>query len=241
LYGWALPAGDARGAESGMDNSPRFDHAQAMTAIDLCGYVAAEYLALEQMATLLSQPADAEKWRLKRQRLSDVVNNWLWDDETRFYYDLDEQGTFICVKTPAGLIPMLGLIPDGDQAESLRVHVVDHREFWSNFPIASVGQDEPCYSNDRWRGPVWPMINLLIHHCLENYRFFDEAHRLAHRTLEEIARWYARTGCLFEYYDAQGSTAPADLPQKGLSQMKGPVADFHPTAAAYVCLAHRIR
>ena len=250
LYGWDIrsqdhPVAGARGAESGMDNSPRFDRVERMTAADLSAYMAAEYGALERIAGALGKMGDRERWCAMRSRIGERINELLWDDEDRFYYDLNERDEFIPVMTPAGLIPMLAKVPNRDQAESLRLHIVDEHKLWSPFPIASVAQDEESYSDDMYRGPAWPNLNLLVYHGLVAYGFYEEAARLAHRTLDEIAVWYRRTGCLYECYDARANVVPTDLPRKGGVGEAGAtgfgvIADLHWTAAVYIHFANLV-
>ncbi|MBN2311544.1 MAG: hypothetical protein JXR94_21380 [Candidatus Hydrogenedentes bacterium] len=250
LYGWFIraqadPVRGARGGESGMDNSPRFDGVESMTAVDLSSYLAGEYVALEKLARALERPEEARAWRDRRLGIAGLVNELLWDDEDRFYYDLDGEDRFIPIKTVAGLTPLHGRIADRDQAEGLRLHITQNHEFWTAFPVATVSRDEEEFSKDMWRGPAWANLNVLLYHALAAYGFREEAHGLAHKVIAEIARWYVRTGCLYEYYDSLGQDAPADLPRKGAPGPAGGVgfgviADYNWTAAAYIHLAHQV-
>ena len=250
LYGWRIrtnsdPIRCARGGESGMDNSPRFDNVSSMTAVDLCSYLASEYRALAKIARVVGEAGDAPEWLRRHARIAEQVNALLWDDEDQFYYDLDEQGAFVTVKTTAGLMPLLAGFPDGDRAEALRMHLMNPNEFWAPVPASSVSQDEPCFSYDMWRGPAWPNVNVLLYHGLMDYRFMDEARALARATLREIVRHYLRHGCFYEYYDAMAVHEPADLPRKGAPGELGGVGfgvveDLQWTAAAFVHLGHEI-
>lgn len=250
LYGWSIrtqddPVRGARGGESGMDNSPRFDSVESMTAVDLSSYMAGEYRFLEKMARLLDKESEAVEWNRRRCRIAALANQLFWDDEDRFYYDLDPLGHFVPVKTTAGLTPLHARIPDRDQAEALRAHITNLTEFWAMLPVSSVSQDEEQFSNDMWRGPSWINMNLLLFYGLETYGFTEEAHALAHASVSEIVRWYLATGCLYEYYDALCETAPRDLPRKGAPGTQGGVgfgvvADLNWTAAAYIHFCHQI-
>lgn len=250
LYGWRLrteddPVRGARGAESAMGNSPRFDEVESVTAVDLCSYLAREYRSLEIIALELGLPTDAAAWRGRTRAIRDGVNELLWDSEDMFYYDLDEQGRFIPVKTTAGLMPLFAEIADRDQAEALRTHLVHPHEFWTQFPAASVSEDERQFSKDMWRGGTWPAMNVLLHHGLTVYKYYEEAHDLAHKTINEISYRYALTGCIYEYYDPEGKDSPGDLPRKGAPGSEGGagfgvIEDYQPTAAAYIHLTHEI-
>ena len=250
LFGWSIrtdddPVTGARGAESAMGNSPRFDEAESITAVDLCSYLVREYRALEIMALELGMQKDAVEWRHRLRDVRDKVNELLWDTEDMFYYDLDHKGRFIPVKTVAGLMPLFAEIPDRDQAEALRTHVVHPHEFWTQFPAASVAEDESQFSKDMWRGSTFPAANVLLYRGLTAYKYYEEAHDLAHKTINEISYRYALTGCIYEYYDSLGKDSPADLPRKGAPGDKGGagfgvIEDYQPTAASYIYLTHEI-
>lgn len=248
LYGWKIrteddPITGARGAESAMGNSPRFDHATSITAVDLCSFLAREYRSLEIIALELGLQDDAVQWRHRLRDIRDKVNELLWDSEDMFYYDLDQDDQFIPVKTTAGLMPLFAEIADRDQAEALRTHLVHPHEFWTQFPAASVSEDEKEFSKDMWRGGAWPAANVLLHHGLTAYKYYEEAHDLAHKTINEISYRYALTGCIYEYYDPLGKDSPGELPRKGAPGAKGGagfgvIEDYQPTAAAYIHLTN---
>lgn len=250
LYGWRIRTGDdpvrgARGGESGMDNSPRFDSLERITAVDLSSYLASEYFAMERIARCLERPGDVSEWRQRRLQIADRVNELLWDDETRFYYDLDEAGEFVRIKTVAGFMPLLGQIPDRDRAEALRMHLMNPNEFWLPFPAPTVARDEATFSPDLWRGATWLNTNTLIYYGLMAYGFFQEARRLARASIQEVARNYMLYGCFYECYDASGAMPPSEMSRKGAPGEKGGVGfgvveDFHWTAACYVHLAHEL-
>lgn len=248
LYGWKIRTADdpvtgARGAESAMSNSPRFDGVTEITAVDLSSYLVREFRSLEILSLELGLQNDAVEWRRRLRDVRDRVNALLWDTEDMFYYDLDQDNRFIPVKTTAGFMPLFGEIPDRDQAEALRTHLVHPHEFWTQFPAASVAEDEKQFSKDMWRGGTWPAVNLLLYHGLAAYKYYEEAHDLAHKTINEISYRYALTGCIYEYYDPIGKDSPGDLPRKGAPGAKGGagfgvIEDYQPTAAAYIHLTH---
>ncbi len=250
LYGWYVrtdedPIKAARGGESGMDNNPRFDTITSNTAVDLCSYLAGEYLVMKKIAKKLGYADDVAKWYRRQQAIVERVNALLWDDEDRFYYDLDQDGKPILIKTPAGLLALHGHIPDHDRAEALRTHLMNPMEFWTFFPVPTVARDEESFSKDLWRGPTWLNIDLLLFYALEQYGYLEEARLLARTAVDEVNRWYRRTGCIHEYYDPLGEMPPPELPRKGAPGTAGGVgfgviADYHWSAAAIVDLLYAI-
>lgn len=248
LYGWKIrteddPIRGARGAESAMGNSPRFDGVSSMTAVDLSSYMVREYRSMEIMALEMGLQKDAVEWHTRAREIKAKVDELLWDSEDMFYHDLDERGRFIPVKTTAGFLPMFAEIPDRDRAESLRMHLMHPHEFWTQCPVASVSEDANEHSKDMWRGAMWPPMNVLLFRALTAYKYYEEAHALAHKTINEISYRYALSGCLYEYYDQTGKDHPRALPRKGAQGAQGGagfgvIEDCLPTAAAYIYLTH---
>lgn len=250
LYGWQVRVKDdavcaARGGESGMDNSPRFDTVEHITAVDLSSYMAAEYHHLGEMAAKLAKKEEAAQWRARHQRIVAAVNEALWDEESGFYYDLDEHGAFVKIKTLAGLAPFHAKAPGARRAQALMRHVMDPESFWTPLQLPSVARNEATFSKDMWRGPAWINVNLLLSYAIRAYGYETEAQQLAVRSLEEVTRWYEMLGCFYEYYDALAETPPPELPRKGAPGAAGGVGfgvvpDLQWTAAAFVDFAHSI-
>ena len=225
---------------SGMDNSPRFDRPVG-DAVDLNAYLVNEMFYLEKMALKLGLTADARMWTQMQRERSRKVNELLWDRETGFYYDLDPEGKQIKIKTVAGFTPLFAGVCSKKQAAALVEHLTNPKEFQRAFPLPSVSADEPTFCDNMWRGPVWINYNRLVIEGLARYGYQDEASKLRSITLKEIARWYARDGVIYEFYDSEGTRSPAELHRKGKAgigvgaRRTGPcVRDYHWTAAIFV-------
>ena len=209
LYGWKLaPDAVFPAAESGMNNSPRFDGLSSMTAVDLSSYMAAEYTVLEKMAKWLENASDAAKWGSRRREIVELMNELLWDDENTFYFDLDDAGDYIPIKTAAGFLALHGRVPDRDRAEALRMHLMNPKEFRTPIRVPSVSLNEDSFTNNMWRGPAWLNVNLFIYYGLMSYGFFQEAREIAHSSIDEVVRCYLLYGCFYEFYDASTDRAP---------------------------------
>ncbi len=250
LYGWKLnvdddPVRGARGREAGMDNSPRFDLVKEMTAVDLSSLMASEFRSMARVAKRLGRQSELNRWRDRHATLAELINTLLWDPSDRRYCDLDEHGNLLPLTTSAGLMPLFARVADRDSAEALRTHLRTAWSLGTPVPAASVAQEDPAFSGDFWRGPTWMTTNLLVYYGLVAYGFLEEAHDLAHRSVGEMVRWYNRTGCFYECYDAMGNTPPAELPRKGGVGAQGGdghgvITDFHNTAAAFLQFVHNL-
>jgi len=237
----AHPISGSRGGESGMDNSPRFDGPGNDDAVDFNSFIANDLEYLAKIAEETGYTEEAELWASKRRELIRLINKYLWDDEDHFYYDLNSEGEFVKVKTAASFTTLFAGVARKEQAEELIKHLTNPEEFWTPFPVATVSRDEPTFSKDMWRGPVWINYNYLTIEGLERYGYHDIARELAAKTLDWMAYWYEKTGVIWEYYDWEGKVNPRDLPRKGGVGEKGGlgfgvIGDYNWSAAVYIIL-----
>lgn len=99
------------------------------------------------------------------------INRHMWHADDGFYYNVDDAGEPLRVKTVAGFWPMLAGVADHQQARWLLFHLRNEKEFWRPLPFPSVAADEPTYICDGgyWLGGVWAPTNVMIIKGLERY------------------------------------------------------------------------
>lgn len=241
LLGWLMwPLG--YNYESGWDNSPRFDRGHPQASIDFNCYMVRELQALAEIAHILGYREDEKRWKAQAEELTARINAFLWDEETGFYYDREIDGTWVKIKTPAGLFPLFAGVASPAQAERLVKHLTNPAEFWAHMPVPTVALDEPVYEPDMWRGPVWLALNFIVIEGLRRYGYQDLADELKERTLAEVDRWYQATGCLWEFYDPRGQVPPSKLRRKWRKYrppypLASPIPDMQSlTGACFVAL-----
>lgn len=240
LFQWKIEGNPlCRSGESGMDNSPRFDLAVEMDAVDFGSFLANDYAACSRLARALSLDSMAEECAREADLIAQALNRHLWNPETGFYHDRLTSGEFLPLKAVSGFMPLFAGIADAKQAASLVGHLSNPRTFGSAFPVPSVSLDSGVYTKDMWRGPTWINMNYLIILGLRRYGYFAEASDLRKAILDTVKYWYEQEGCLFEYYDSLGLTSPRELDRKQrLLSGKGmtPICDYHWTAALTAAL-----
>jgi len=184
---------------------------EAHVSAGLSSLMANEYKCLERMAKSLELRREAEGWRDRRAEIAACMNSELWDTESLFYHDTDDAGEFLPVKASAGLLPLLGGIPDRDQAEAMRMRLMNPTEFWTPLPVPRVAANDPLFRQQADARRVSLVLNLLLYHGLTAYGFFQEARELARRSVQEAVRYYGLHGCIYGTFDATTELAPFEL------------------------------
>lgn len=249
LVEWAIE-GDplCRSGESGMDNSPRFDSATQLDAVDFNAFLAHECEVLARFAAELGRGHEAVAWQARHRTLCDLINQRLWSDRDGFYLDYDvEHHRRSPVLASSGFLPLLCGAASDDQARRLVAHLKDPTMFASAFPIPSIAvRDTEHYAKDMWRGPVWININWLVAEGLDRYGYHQEASGLRDRTLAIIERYAEQYGTMFEFYDDREELPPPQLLRKGKCDPDPDggncnlvIHDYGWTASLYVDLAFR--
>ena len=232
--------------ESGMDNSPRFDAAILLDAVDFNSYLAHECERMAGFAARLGRVADAVRWRERHVRLVALINARLWDEESGFYFDR-KAGSECChtgIWAGTGFLPLICGAVDQKKMERLVRHLAPGGKFDTAVPVASTPPGDPGYTRDMWRGPVWINMNWFIARGLDRSGRSDMAAELRRRTCEEIERWHESHGTIFEFYDTEGATPPPELPRKGRNDPSKPfhqvIHDYGWSATLYVDLCHEM-
>ncbi len=190
--GNGLPVWNSSDA-SGMDNQiSRSGDLESYTdeGVDLACYLYRELQAMGVIAKRLGKPDDQKKYLDHAQRLAAAINEVFWDAKDGFYYDRNEKtGKRIGIKSVAGFIPLWAGVANNSQALRLvKEHLMNPREFWLRYPVATYARTEPeFYEGSRggecnWEGTTWIPTNYMILHGLMQYGYKNEAEQLALRT-----------------------------------------------------------
>ena len=226
-----------RGTESGLDNSPVFDHGGELASTDFSVYAALEMSLLARLHSALGNTSGASYWHAKANRTRDKIHASLWDERDQFYYYRQQagDGDFVRVLTVSGFAPLLLDGMPADRVRALVKHMQDPNEFNTPAPLPTVAVKEASYSTNMWRGPAWTNTNWFTIVGLRRYQHLvpeagDLADTLQQQTVGMVAKWYEQFGTTFEFYDSADKTPPTTLERKG-SRNSGGVRDYHWTAA----------
>lgn len=227
-----------RSGESGLDNSPRFDEAVLLDAVDFSTFAALDLYALARIAGALGQAEEAARWQARAAALSGQVHDLLWDEAAGFYFDRRIDGTLSGVRAATGFLPLL--LPDlpPGRAQRLAEALADPRQFETAFPVPSVAADHPEFSTDMWRGATWINLNYLIIRGLQQQGLEAPARDLRAKTIQMVDTYYRKSGVLFEFYDSTGQRPPQACDRKGpraepydIRRKIDSIRDYHWTAS----------
>jgi len=202
LFFWLHPY------ESGVENSPRFSNrdesrledTSRLAAPDLNSYVVLQNEALAEMAHLLGR--DASRFESQARELQERMRTQLWHDEDGLFYDRHaDTGEFIRCRTIASLLPLWAGAADPRQAQRLLEHVLAPHAFNTPLPLPSVALNDPGFSLDMWRGPVWINTAFGVLQGLKRYGYEREASALVYRICDTVYRIFRRERRFYEFYD----------------------------------------
>ena len=124
----------------------------------------------------------------------------LWDEQTGIYRDFDVLvGKTLSSWCASGLAPLYAGIPGPERAaRMLATTFASGLEVGAGgWAATSLPPDDPRFHPRLyWRGPVWPILNWVLHRGLARYGFLELAERIR-KTVVELAR----DGGFWEHYD----------------------------------------
>lgn len=210
----------------GMDNDPAsFGRPKNSTAnIFLNSFMVKEFSCMASILDGLGVDG-AEVYREKARKLTDHIQEEMYDQRDAFYYSVDVDiqtrtydwfhqglGVFwktlpIKIRTWSGFLPMAVGFATKEQAESLVKHYHDMETFHSEFGVTTLAKDEKMFdlsvtnNPSNWLGPIWLVANYLVFKGMINYGYRTEAEELCRHSLKLLGEDLIETGSMHEYYD----------------------------------------
>ncbi len=208
-----LPLGYTwQGNTSGMDNTPRGRNAVNATLanprgqiglnfifwLDLLAQQALSAKFISAIAGVLGKVEKVEKFKALYQERVDLLNEYYWDDQDGFYYDISRRPTWwlrsrhargisVMKKVPtiASYWPMLAGACNDRQASALAAKAADSRWFGGPVPWPSLARCDPDFEPEGryWRGGVWLPTTYMATKALEQYGYHEIADAHAERTV----------------------------------------------------------
>jgi alpha,alpha-trehalase len=211
-------------SESGWDNTPRFGkNAVQVVPIDLNCQLCRYESDLSLFFALLGRNKEAALWKARYEERKRIINEYLWDETSGFYWDYDLRTHNKLQSTPrslASFMPLWSGVADAAQAnrllEHLKVFEYDH-----GLVSCEKGWDDGTEHN---YPTGWPYSHWYLCYGLRRYGFDKEATRIAIKYLRLLGRERAISGVLRERHNVVNQDEPVPgryPPQMGFGWTNG--------------------
>lgn len=150
-----------------------------------------------------------ERLRREKEATTKAINEHMWDPETGFYYDLDQQKNKIKIKTVAAFWTIISGVASDEQVKCLALWLDDRNTFNRLHRVPSLAADEPAFDKENgwyYRGSVWASLNTMIILGLEERGYYDLARDIAINDLDCISKIFESTGTIWENYPSENLT-----------------------------------
>jgi putative isomerase len=216
---------------TGMDNQHEragFWRDRNCEGVDLNSYLVKECRAFAKLARLAGKEKMASEYEAKAKERVLRIRELLWDEKDGFYYDRKAYkdqpvsktvwafngmnaraaGQYkIPVRSVSAFTTLWAGVATPEQAKRMiNDYLLNPREFWSPYPIATLSKSEPGYSTVSlptdmgcsWRANTWMPTNYMVYHGLKFYGYPQIATVVARRTNELMLKAGNR-----EYYNSE--------------------------------------
>jgi len=178
---------------------------------DVNSMLVMEARSLSEMAGTLGLVADARQWEDLAKQRSVLIELYLWDTVTGFYYNryaVNKGFTFrkaddLKIKEIIGFLPLWAGVSSKENADKLMRSLRDPREFRRPYGIPTLTAKSDYYNPiGYWNGPVWVQWEYLIYRGLRDYSYKKDASDLINRVLNNMI-WHLKQDHVFwELYSA---------------------------------------
>ena len=201
---------------SGMDNQhdrAGYWHDSFGCGVDLNCYLVRECRAFALLAEQFGKTADAEDFRRRAERLKDTILALMWDENDRFFYDIDKRtGKKLPVRYLGAFAALWANVATEAMAKDMiEKYLMNPNEFRRGFLYPVMAASDPGYTEGylpgdlgcNWRANTWIPSNYYVFQSLRKYGYTAEAEELAQVTYDAVKQigdreYYAtesRSGC----------------------------------------------
>lgn len=185
---------------------------ETVIATDLNVFIYQEYSTMALIAKKLNKKSDEKYFSNRAFTVKSNVNNLLWDDKDKSYYNLDSQTGNLIKRISYNCIhPLWAHIAPQERAKKfIDKYVLKPNKLWSRYGIRTLSKDDSKYNNENiikpysnWQGPIWTIANYFYIQALLNYGYQKEAFVIAKNIAKLCVNDIKRTGGMHENYDAE--------------------------------------
>ncbi|MDO8549804.1 MAG: trehalase family glycosidase, partial [Ignavibacteria bacterium] len=166
--------------------------ANKVEALDLNCELVMEAKSLSEIAAILGKEDESVLWQQRAQQRANLINSFMWDDQTKFYYHVmkgDHSFTYqnpndLKRKEQIGLLPLWAGLANQEQANYLKQEIMNEFTFGRPYGIPLLAHNDPYGGYDAHSVYLeWDYFNFkgLLH-----YGYIDEANTLAQRLFDGV-------------------------------------------------------
>jgi neutral trehalase len=171
-----------------------------------------EMRCLSEMATELNLKIESGKWKEKADKLSDLINERMWDAESGFFYSVNKDDhNFFFISRDLKREEIIGFLPlwagavSEERAGVLVRKLTDPHKFWRKYGVPTLAADDEWYSPYvdyccKWNGPVWLLWDYMVFEGLNNYGYSKLAGELAGKMLNAVELQLSKNHNFWESY-----------------------------------------
>jgi putative isomerase len=213
--------------ESGVDEGIRFHKVRTgpFACVDATSHVYVLYDCAAQWSERVGKPSG--EYKEKAHELQEFIQNKLFDDETGFFHDVWSVGdpSKRCMALE-GMWPIVVGGATWEQADRVMdENLLNHKRFFPEHPVSTVGVEDPLFELRMWRGPTWNSMTYWAARGCMRYSRPHAARRILEEALDASARQFQRTGTIWEFYHPHGGE-PEELQRKPHTRQNQPCRDY---------------
>jgi Mannosylglycerate hydrolase MGH1-like glycoside hydrolase domain len=206
--------------ESGMDDSPMWDHVaydphtytMNLDDVGLNSLYTLDAECLSKIAAILGMEQDARHYSDEYARMKQRVQTKLWNPADGIYENLYWDGYFSKRLSPTNFYPLFAGIATPEQAARMvKAHLLNPKEFWGEYVIPTIARDDPAFSDQfYWRGDIWGPTDYMVYEGLNRYHFDKVALEYAEKNYNLYMDDWKKNQHDDEQYFAWGGSAGGD-------------------------------
>ncbi len=177
--------------------------------LDLNVMLVSESRSLAEMAEALGDSSGYVHWMQETKARTDMINRYMWDPLTEFYYHVDKSdhdfsfraGNDLKRMEIIGFLPLWAGVASKEQADRLVQKLSDPTKFWRRFGVPTLSASDSYYNPmGYWNGPLWVQWQYLIFRGLVRYGYMNEARQLVEKVLDTVIHQLKVDHCFWELY-----------------------------------------
>lgn len=168
---------------------------------------------LAEVARVLGRKEEAGELEWSFRDIAAKINAAMWSEDDGWYYDLDEHGEPLPMKTLAGVWAILSGVAPRSSIERMVKRLADPTQFERAHPWCTVDAGEGDYRKRDGMpvGVARADFNWLVHEALMAAHRYEPAHKGMQQHFKRVAKVLADSGEVYLAYDPDRDS-PAPLP-----------------------------